>query len=177
MWRLCIILIGSLFAACVVGAPVYKSKDEFGRPVFSDEGTDDTEEIEIEEITTYPSQADPTFKSRRQSREAQAPDVNYTKLDIVGPPDATVRDNAGNLELRFEVVPAVGANHQLELMMDGEFHRILPGPAPIVLQNVDRGTHSFQLKVRDRLTRKVIDAGPAMAITLQRYHRPIQKAN
>ncbi|MDG2070827.1 MAG: hypothetical protein P8J55_03635 [Pseudomonadales bacterium] len=91
-------------------------------------------------------------------------------MDIVAPEnDTAVRNNAGILTLTVKVEPRVQSHHTLTLLMDGQPYQKLTGTGTIVLENVDRGTHVFQLQVTHEQSGKVIETGPASSVILLRH--------
>lgn len=151
---------------------IYKSTDESGRTVFSDEATDGAEEIELKDPATYSSD---TLTRRydeftRSSGGDEAnKDLSYDRLAITSPTnDETIRSNPGNFELNLDVSPAPAEGHTLQLLMDGEVYQRLDSTGPVQLTNVDRGTHQLQLQVVDG-DGKVVEKGPAVTMHLLRH--------
>ncbi|MCH8257245.1 MAG: DUF4124 domain-containing protein [Proteobacteria bacterium] len=165
-----------LLFANVLAAPVYKSEDESGNPVFSDRAAESAEQIEVREPSTFKSSLYTRPYKRVQSKPSNTSDDNdnfkYQTLAITSPEDGTaIRDNAGNLTLHFSVVPAIQQGHSLHLMMDGQVYSSLGSSGFVSMQNVDRGTHQFRLTVTRTKDGKVIQTGPTTAITLLRHSR------
>lgn len=168
-----------LCANVVFAAEVYKEVDEDGVPTFSDVKTDKAETIEVREPMTFSSEdSTPQRRSYEQyqkelkemAEKEQNPQViKYSKLEITDPPnDSAIRENSGALTLSVSITPQVQPGHTAELMMNGLAIRQLMGSGPVVLANVDRGTHSFRVRVLDR-NGKEIDSGPTTAITMLRF--------
>ena len=157
-----------IFCSTASAATIYKSEDEFGRPVFSNRADETASEVELKEPTTYKGGNLPAPKAAKNETPVQQ--QRYTTLAIVEPEnDATVRDNAGTLTLSVKVEPRVQSHHTLTLLMDGQSYQKLAGTGSTVLANVDRGTHVFQLQVTDEQSGEVIKTGPASSITLLRH--------
>lgn len=158
-------------AIAAEGSKIYKSTDESGNPVFSDEATEGAEEIRVEEPTTFSpdtltQQYDQFTRSRDEDQDTES---SYKRLAITSPAnDQTIRSNPGNFEVNFDVSPSPRAGHTLQLLMDGEVYRQIDGAGPIQLTNVDRGTHKLQLQVVDS-DNKVLQKGPAVTIHLLRH--------
>lgn len=159
--------------AHVLGASdkVYKTTDEMGNPVFSDEASSDAEEVEVGEPTTFSGQ------QLTEQYDYYSPDENndsdqaahYDSLAITYPGnDQTIRSNPGDLEVRFNVSPAPKSGHRLQLVMDGQVYRTLKSAGPVQLTNVDRGTHNLNLQVVDE-EGEVIQEGPAVTMHLLRH--------
>lgn len=165
-----------LFFGNVLAAPVFKSEDDSGNPVFSDRAAESAEQIEVRDPSTFKSSLYSKRYKRVQPKRGDTSVVDenfkYQTLAITSPEDGTaIRDNAGNLMLHFSVIPAIKPGHKINLMMDGEVHSTLGGSGFVSLQNVDRGTHQFHLHVIRTKDGKVLQTGPITSITLLRYSR------
>lgn len=157
-----------IFCSSASAATIYKSEDEFGRPVYSNRADETASEVELKEPTTYKGGNLPTPKASKN--EAPGQQQRYTTLEIIEPAnDAAIRDNAGTLTLTVKVEPRVHSHHTLTLLMDGQNYQTLTGTGTTVLENVDRGTHVFQLQVTHEQSGDVIETGPATSITLHRH--------
>jgi len=78
------------------------------------------------------------FTDRPGGRAAEQPD-----------PDATIRNNAGELAVSVTSTPALHPGHQYRLLLDGAAVGA-PGESPVLmLQNVDRGSHQLVVEVID----------------------------
>lgn len=166
-----------VYCSTVLAAPIYKTTDEFGNPVFSDKAGESAEEIKVKDPITFKSslytkqykQVTDTLADKDKSK---ADNFKYQTLAIVSPINgAAIRDNAGNIELRFSVQPRVQQGHTIQLMMDGQVHSSVGSTGSVSLQNVDRGTHQFQLTATRTADGKVLQQGPATSITLLRFSR------
>lgn len=150
---------------------IYKSTDESGNPVFSDEATEGAEEITVEEPATFSSdtlmqQYDQFTRSPDQDQDSQN---SYQRLAITSPAnDQTIRSNPGDFQVNFDVSPSPREGHTLQLVMDGKVYQQIDGAGPIQLTNVDRGTHKLQLQVTDS-DNQVLQKGPAVTIHLLRH--------
>jgi hypothetical protein len=64
-------------------------------------------------------------------------------------PDATIRDNAGNLIVTASSEPALHGGHRFRLLLDGQA-RGEGGRSPVfALENIDRGTHQLAVEIVD----------------------------
>jgi hypothetical protein len=93
---------------------------------------------------------------------AAARGADYDALVIVSPEsEATIHDNAGNIDVEAEVTPPlrVAAGDRLVLIVDG-------APMPpsrrnhLTLTAVDRGSHTLQAQVVDPSGRTLISSQP-----------------
>jgi hypothetical protein len=165
-----VLLFFAISGLSIGAAPVYKSEDEFGRPVFTDQGVTESEEVKIRETTTYSNDAAPTYAPRKPRKSPTPEAFQYIGALITSPENETVvRDNAGNLQLTIKVVPGISPGHRLQLLRNGEVFRELTNTGPVALQNVDRGTHTFSVQIVDKDTSKVLFTGPSTTVTLLRH--------
>lgn len=160
---------------------IYKSKDRFGTPVFSDQASDGAEEVTLEEPMSYDGvKANEEFsKANRNRPEISADSAGklppYQSLSIVAPKNGEViRDNAGNLSIATSVSPPVKPGHLLEVLMDGK--PLASSGGSVSLTNVDRGTHQLQLRIIQVNNRSTFQEGSPISFTLQR-HSVINRPN
>ncbi|MDA0790329.1 MAG: hypothetical protein O2780_12830 [Proteobacteria bacterium] len=168
----CIMVFSTLatVSSTLVADPIYRTTDEFGRPVFTDQGAEDADVVELKQPT--PFAGNDVFKEMRSrpKEDDQITKFRYTTASVTGPADGTtVRDNAGNLTLSVMLSPTLQDGHRLELLMDGAVYKTLKGPGTVQLENVDRGTHEFALQVTHAESGKAIITGPTTSITLMRH--------
>ncbi len=182
MIRYC--LISLLLLTGIAHAEVYRWVDKNGNVVFSDsppaKGSPESrkaEKIKIAPITTVPSfkpqpepqAADATSNSKDTGKE-RATVGRYTVFVITSPPAGeSVRNNAGNVNIEFDVVPPldVVAGHSVHVFMDGE--EVANGQQTgFVLNNVDRGTHTLYGEIKN-LQGDLIGKTNRISFTLQRH--------
>lgn len=128
-----------------VSAGIYKSVDENGNVVFSDQPSAGAEEIEKKEIMTVPSTVpDIDFSRGEDEKSEQEP---YENIAITSPAnDSAIRDNAGNISVNIATKPALGNGHQIVIYLDGT--EVARDPVTAFdFQNVDRGTHTLAAAV------------------------------
>ncbi|WP_372877700.1 DUF4124 domain-containing protein [Pseudomonas sp.] len=140
---LCLLLVGLPAAA-----QVYTYVDADGNRVFTDRPTsDNAERIELPATNnmSMPASAPPA-----PAAAPPAPTLSYRMLRILLPlPDATVRDNAGNLIVTASSEPALHSGHRFRLLLDGQ-PRDEGGRSPVfALENIDRGTHQLAVEIID----------------------------
>lgn len=126
-------------------AGIYKSVDEDGNVVFSDQPSVGAEEIEKKEIMTVPATV-PNIDFSRDQGEKPAKEP-YESIAITSPAnDSAVRDNAGNISVSVTTRPALGNGHQIVIYLDGM--EVARDPVTSFdFQNVDRGTHTLAAAV------------------------------
>lgn len=92
----------------------------------------------------------------------------YQLLRITLPePDATIRDNDGNLLVTLESDPGLLAGHRYRLLLDGQVHGA-PARSPVfTLDNLDRGTHQLAAEIVDAEGR-IVERTPSQPFHLRR---------
>lgn len=138
-----------LTLALPASAAIYSYIDAEGNRVFTDRpGGRAAEQVETRPANSMDAQPPPPPKQAVRVLEAATP--GYALLDIVQPaPDATIRNNAGELTVSVTSDPALHPGHQYRLLLDGAPFGA-PGESPVlVLQNVDRGSHQLLVEVID----------------------------
>lgn len=148
---------------------VFKSKDASGNTVYSDHASETAEEITVDAPQTFKAQ--PTSGLFTPSKVQQEPEKSlaYSLLRIVSPEDDTaVRNNAGNITVRFEVAPPIQANHTLQLMIDGTLKAEQKSTGPISISNVDRGTHQIQARIVEDESGDVLQSSNTVSTTILR---------
>jgi hypothetical protein len=162
-------------AAPAITAPIYVTKDEAGNPVFSDQKTEASEEVKLKQPTTYdPGEFIQDYDKATFSVPQEEPvEFKYKTLSVAAQGDeATIRDNAGNLELLFVIKPGMQRGHRIALMMDGEKHSNVTGTGSVLLENVDRGTHEFYLQVIRTADNSKLQSGPVTSVSVLRRAQP-----
>lgn len=156
-----------LLITSAASADVYRSVDESGNIIYSDKPSPDAEKIHIDEVQTI--EAPDTDPFEYTPADSSAGTSIYTKLAIVSPEDgATIRSNSGELTISSVSEPALdtAAGHQLVLVMDG--NDVATGGPQFGLENVDRGTHSVSVAIKDENGAVVIQSNP-VTFTIQRF--------
>jgi hypothetical protein len=172
---LCLLLL-SLPAA----AQVYTYIDAEGNRVFTDKPRQGNAEL-IQLAPTNGMHSD-THESPPEAAPPSAPALSYQMLRILVPqPDATIRDNAGNLIVTATSEPSLHSGHSFRLLVDGQATGE-PGRSPVFpLENIDRGTHQLAVEIVDALGRTV-ERTPnqplhmlRISLTQKRLARPCKK--
>jgi hypothetical protein len=149
----------TVLAAIPCQAEIYKWRLPDGSIEYSDRPPEEgAKRVELPPLTTY---TPPAAAARAATSEGKSAAVfdGYDSFTITSPADdATVRDNAGNVDLKFDVTPTLVEGHAIDIFMDGrKFGR---STASIVtLSNVSRGTHQIYAAIVD-------EAGAELARTL-----------
>lgn len=159
---LCLLLLTSLPAF----AGVYTYLDADGNRVFTDKPRSaNAQRIELApansaSLPAPPPAAPPALPA------ALLP--AYQLLRITLPePDATIRDNDGNLLVTLESDPGLLAGHRYRLLLDGQVHGA-PARSPVfTLDNLDRGTHQLAAEIVDAEGR-IVERTPSQPFHLRR---------
>ena len=170
----CLCLGGVVLPA--VGAKddkIYKTVDENGNPVYSDVAPENAQPVDVDKTQTYPAKSyaeDYSKFTPAKEDTGDAPTVPYNTIKITSPAaDESIRNNAGNVQITFQLSPGPKPGHKLELLMDGKVISEINSPAPILLKNVDRGTHQVKLEAVEISTGQVVQSSDAVMFTLHRY--------
>lgn len=140
-----------------VQADVYKSVDENGEVIFSDQPTPNAQRMKLPELPTYKALPVPGFSSSPKPAPAASP---YDSLKIVAPEnDATIRDNQGVVRVEVALEPPLmrKQGHKIQFYLNGEPHGIPVATTSISFSNLDRGSYT--------LTTSVVDASGAVLMT------------
>ena len=139
---------------------VYAIKDRDGNIIgYTDDPNKGSEEVTIRKGTEYTPPEQNTVWTKVEPKVVEEP-AAYTKFAIASPSnDATIRDNAGNIQVAFDIRPALAVGHKVQLLLDGavisESRGVIQSAA-----NVDRGTHSITAKIVDANNRVIKTASP-----------------
>lgn len=159
-----------LFCLMLLGLPalaeVYTYIDAEGNRVFTDRpAAGDAKRIELAPSNSMTgSGVAPTRKLSPPS----PPPARYELLRILLPqPDATIRDNTGDLIVSVNSEPALIDGHNYRLLLDGQAVAE-PGRSPVFpLHNIDRGTHQLAVEILDSEGR-IVERTPSQPFHLKR---------
>ncbi len=147
-----IIVMAGLLLANGASAAVYKTVDEQGNVVYTDEPVGNGEPVKLPPLSTVPP---PKYQSSPLSTEASdaATDTAvYEELAIAAPAqDETVRDNTGNVTVRVSIRPKLdkASGHRLQYFLDGQKHGEPSVAGQMLFPNIDRGAHTVVVAVVD----------------------------
>jgi len=177
-------LFGLLLAlALPASAAIYSYVDAEGNRVFTDRpGSRVAEQVEPKPANSMAAQ--PISPPKQAVKVLKPTTPGYTLLDIVQPvPDATIRNNAGELTVSVTSNPALHPGHQYRLLLDGA-PAGAPGESPVLtLQNIDRGSHQLVVEVIDSQGESVLSSEPRVfhmmrtSLAQRRMVNPCKKAD
>lgn len=151
--------------ASAATADVYRSVDESGNIIYSDKPSPDAEKIRVDSIQTIDA---PDIEPFKYTPPKQGPAPIYTRLEIVSPENGiAIRSNEGAISISAVVEPGlnISAGHQLVLIMDG--NEVSTGGPQFDLTNVDRGTHSAIVTIKDKQGKTVMQSSPVSFTVLR----------
>lgn len=163
-------------APATAASGIYKSVDEDGNVVFSDEPSPGAEKIEKKEIPTIPSTVPEVDFSTDNTATNDEKAGIYSNIQIVNPAhDTAVRENAGNINVSVALQPALLNSHEIALFMDGT--EVARGRSPVFqFSNIDRGTHTLTAAVFDSTGRELARSD-TITFTLLRHSAQHPNAN
>ncbi len=173
-----------LMPALPASAAIYSYIDEAGNRVFTDRpGNHATEPVETRPSNRMPAQQTPE-PAPPPTRVIKAPTPGYAVLDLIQPePDATIRNNAGELSVTATSDPGLHPGHRYRLLLDGAATGEPTEQPAFVLENVDRGTHQLTLEVIDAQGEPVQSSLPSTfhmmrtSLAQRRMARPCKRAD
>lgn len=161
--RLPILLAVALLATGpAVAAEIYRTTDEDGNVVFTDDPpSDDAEPVELEPLTTVPSADEGsggnagtetgTSPTTGEATE-EPPERGISGISIAYPEQGKgIRHNGGNVPFRVALQPegaTLPRGHQVEIILDGK-PRARAASTRVTVSPVDRGPHTVRARIID----------------------------
>lgn len=159
---------------CLLASPalaeVYRYIDAQGNIVFTDNPPEQTDakKIELPPVNSLPAPA----PASSTARDTQAPDAQesspYSRFELLVPDDEAIRANNGTFSVQVILDPALGVNHQLQLLVDGQPHGSPGKGLQLLASNLDRGEHSLTVQVLSG--DRVVQQSAAQTVHVQRTH-------
>lgn len=148
--KICVGVIGFLLAFGTATAAVYKSVDAQGNVVYTDDPEGNGDPVKLPPLSTVPPRKYTPATTSSPDAAETAP--LYQQLEITAPtPDATLRDNTGNVTVSVALQPDLNttAGHRLQYMLDGQPQGKPSDSSQAQFPNVPRGTHTVEVAVVD----------------------------
>lgn len=175
MKQFALILCLTLAGGTALAQKVYKVIQPDGTVLFTDspQPGDGAEEVDVGPINTTPALASPT--DAFDDSPAAELEQGYAEVRITSPAnDASIRDNAGNVNVDVKIRPALRSGDKVELKLDGQ--TIGGGKkTKFALTDMERGTHSLQAVVKNSAG-NVVARSASIVFTLQRRSAILQPA-
>ena len=181
------VLAAGMLAAGVADAAatrIYRTVDENGNVVFTDVPPKSDEQgraVDLNESNVFSPQERPGTARRVEDwlatgdERVEAGDGRYVSLSVASPADdEPLRDNAGNVSVAAALQPDLQAGHTMQLYLDGELHQS-GRTTSFQLNNVERGTHTVELRVVNQ-SGSVVAASAPSTFHLQRRSVLLQPA-
>lgn len=160
---------------------IFVDVDEDGVPSFSDTRGEAGEEIKLRESTTYSPPENKPEASRNRPDWKQGGDNEIKDPEKSPPPvykasitrpehDSTLRDNAGNLTVEVKLMPALQSGYRGDLLLDGLPVSTVSASGPVNLTNLDRGTHTLQVRIFNPAG-KIVHESSAVVVNILRASR------
>ncbi|MDF2179189.1 DUF4124 domain-containing protein [Aliiglaciecola sp. CAU 1673] len=164
-----LLLLTILLALPCAAQTLYKLVKADGTVVFSDQPLPGAQPVNLPRVNTAVPLAKPTPPPPPQVQKPVQPDY---RLSILSPaPEATLRNNAGNLQVSLSLQPQ-GAG-QFRLWLDEEPTELQSTPV-FNLEGVDRGEHHIRAEFLDQ-SGKVLAFTPSQVFYLHQASVLIQR--
>tara|TARA_R110001599_G_C12276798_1_gene662635 strand:+ start:4018 stop:4542 length:525 start_codon:yes stop_codon:yes gene_type:complete len=122
---------------------VYKSVDESGNVVFTDQSAPQAEPVDIQELNTMAPPVDRLPNVERSGNNGQEPEYSVI---ITKPEDQQLFPNRLlAFEVTVEVTPRLERGQQLRLLIDGTLHST--GRGSFTVKNLGLGEHSLEVEL------------------------------
>lgn len=141
-----------LLSSQVVIAAVYKTVDEHGNVVYTDDPVGHGEPVKLPPLSTVPppSYQSPASPAGPAVDEGKPSSVRYQQLKIASPTqDETLRDNPGNVWIKAAINPEFdpGTGDRLQFYLDGKPVGKPDVKDKVLIPDVDRGAHTVSVSV------------------------------
>lgn len=139
-----------LLFASVAGAAVYKTVDEHGNVIYTDDPVGHGDPLKLPPLSTVPPpkyQLAPDIAAGQGGNQA-AP--GYQQLTITAPvQDETLRDNTGDVQVKIGLTPELNAaaGERLQYFLDGQPYGKPAVAEQMLMPNVDRGAHTVSVAI------------------------------
>jgi hypothetical protein len=149
-------------------AEVYKWMDEDGNVHYSDRSPEeDSEPLELPKGVYY---TPPALVAGSEQDEAPVPakrPVGYETLVITKPAmNETVYSNQGLVTVQLSVEPALASGHEFKFTFDGRPLQERYTDTTVVLNNIERGSHTLKVQVMDGET--VVETSKSVVFHLRK---------
>ena len=149
----CLVFLLSLVAINSTAQEIFRTTDEHGNVIFTDQppaGTSSSEKVELQQTNTTPATPiPPKAKPGRAATTDEAESTDYEVTITTPPNETTVAMGPGNFSVGARVQPSLGGAQQLQLFIDD-----IPWGQPQSetiwsLTNIFRGAHDLTVAIVD----------------------------
>lgn len=170
--RLIALLLVAALAVPAIAEEVYKTTDEAGNVIYSDQPSPEAETIQIQETQTVPGDTAPPFEYT-----PPAPGVRpYTAVSIVSPAnDEAMRPEDQSVRIVARAEPGFRGQDSFVLFLDGVEHSSGKS-STFLLGELERGTHTVSVTVRDPTGADLITSAPISFHVLRTSVQPKKPA-
>ncbi|MDT8893112.1 DUF4124 domain-containing protein [Halomonas sp. I1] len=135
------------------GQMLYRTIDARGHVFFTDDPSRGGELVELQPISVVPAlPPSPALTRAAPGRNVDGiPSPAYEAFAIASPGNETTLPTgaAGDVQVRFELRPALREGHRLRLLLDGKVARPASREPVIELTNLARGEHRLRAELLD----------------------------
>lgn len=159
-----------LFSATITSADVYRTVDEYGNIMFTDNPDGKAEKIEVETTSTYSPVAIPQEQIEPElEQQEEFPVPNY-RVTIASPAqNESFWSNDGTVNVSVDVQPELSAERgdMLIFKLDGQDVGAPQSSPNFTLSNLDRGSHIIVASIIDN-NGNVLKTSKSILFHLQR---------
>ena len=169
-----LLLITGILLAFSGAAEVYRSVDEDGNVVFTDQPSEGAEVIEIDKLQTIKP---PPVRDSDYAPRQEKPKPAYTEIRITSPEnDLAIRENSGNVSVSISTTPGLRPGDAVFLYLDGkEFN--LGNSTGKSFTGLDRGTHQLRAVIKSSDGRILLSSKSVTFHLLRQSVIPAARAN
>ncbi|MGH1372229.1 MAG: DUF4124 domain-containing protein [Cellvibrionaceae bacterium] len=158
-------LLSFCLLATLAGAEVYKSIDEDGKVIYTDNprGAQAAEKVDLPSINRQPAIHVPPVE------KTEKPDIIRHSIAIVAPADGSqIPTGQANVQVLASVQPFFDARHRIRFIHNGKTAE-KPSKSPrILLSSIHRGEHQVSAQIINK-NGKVIASSKSVTFYVQRH--------
>ncbi|SDJ01869.1 DUF4124 domain-containing protein [Billgrantia gudaonensis] len=155
------IVLGLILAAPAGATTVYRTTDEQGNVVFTDNPERGGEKVELKPLTVVPargevrrdeaSSAPAEPEGERQAASESSPFMPYDRFGIAAPANEETLPTgaAGKVAVELAIEPPLREDHRVRLLVDGEISQSALHTDAFLLNDLPRGEHVLQAELLD----------------------------
>jgi len=150
-----------LITPSIASSAIYKTTDELGHPVYSDQPSDNNKPVKLNQVQTIQTKSSKitiitTSKSSDQQQKEEIAQY-YKQLTIGFPhPDAVFENGPVTVTFVVNISPNLMGQHYIQLTKDG---KVVSGPQSsmsLAISGLERGEHHFVPQIVDEVGKLII---------------------